>query len=364
MVCEFIDKSLLQIFVLVNVLLGDQLDWLLDQQEVCCYEVGDVLFCQGDWDNIIIYLLSGEVELFSEYGECMVISVGDSVFWYLLGYFQLCWDDCKVVGEVSVVCFDSFWLDIILFWDQFVGYVIFDINVNVVYQYDWEWMIWLFKFKLFYWVLLVNILEIFCCLCVCCCKEGEVIVIQGEQVDCCYIIKEGVCEVVIILGGKSSEVMLVVMFEEGQWFGEEVLFFGKFCNVIVIMVIDGVLMCLDWQDFDVLLCELVIYILNLVDVCQCIDEGVCWLDVCIVDEFDQQYLVGVINILLGVLCLKFWLFDFVGCYVVYCDIGWCSVIVVFLLKNVGLDVFVLDGGFNNNVDILQDYLKQYVVGVY
>ena len=64
---ESIDKSLLQTFVPVNALSGDQLDWLLDQQEVRRYEAGDVLFRQGDRDNTTIYLLSGEVELFSEH---------------------------------------------------------------------------------------------------------------------------------------------------------------------------------------------------------------------------------------------------------------------------------------------------------
>jgi hypothetical protein len=44
---ESIDKSLLQTFVPVNALSGDQLDWLLDQQEVCRYTSGDALFFAG-----------------------------------------------------------------------------------------------------------------------------------------------------------------------------------------------------------------------------------------------------------------------------------------------------------------------------
>ena len=76
---ESIDKSLLQTFVPVNALSGDQLDWLLDQQEVRRYEAGDVLFRQGDRDNTTIYLLSGEVELFSEHGERAVISAGEAM---------------------------------------------------------------------------------------------------------------------------------------------------------------------------------------------------------------------------------------------------------------------------------------------
>ena len=147
---QSIDKSLLQTFVPVNALSGDQLDWLLDQQEVRRYEAGDVLFRQGDRDNTTIYLLSGEVELFSEHGERTLISAGDSASWHPLGHFQPRRDDCKAVGEVSVVRFDSFRLDTILSWDQSAGYVILDINANAAYQHDREWMIRLLKSKLFH----------------------------------------------------------------------------------------------------------------------------------------------------------------------------------------------------------------------
>ena len=51
------------------------------------------------------------------------------------------------------------------------------------------------------------------------------------------------------------------------------------------------------------------------------------------------------------------LLDPAGRYVAYCDTGRRSATAAFLLKNAGLDVFVLDGGLNNNADTLQDYLK-------
>jgi CRP-like cAMP-binding protein len=354
---ESIDKRLLQTFVPVNALSGDQLDWLLDQQEVRRYEAGDVLFRQGDRDNTTIYLLSGEVELFSEHGERTVVSAGDSASWHPLGHFQPRRDDCKAIGEVSVVRFDSFRLDTILSWDQSAGYVILDINANAAYQHDREWMIRLLKSKLFHRVPPANILEIFRRLRARRCKEGEAIVTQGEQADCCYIIKEGVCEVAITLGGKSSEAMPVAMLEEGQWFGEEALLSGKPRNATVTMATDGVLMRLDRQDFDALLREPVIHTLDPADARQRIDEGARWLDVRTADEFDQQHLAGATNIPLGALRLKSRLLDPAGRYVAYCDTGRRSATAAFLLKNAGLDVFVLDGGLNNNADTLQDYLK-------
>lgn len=353
---ESIDKRLLQTFVPVNALSGDQLDWLLDQQEVARYEAGDILFRQGDRDNTTIYLLSGEVELFSERGERTVVSAGDTASWHPLGHFQPRRDNARALTEVSVVRFDSFRLDTILSWDQSAGYVILDINANAAYQHDRDWMIRLLKSKLFHRVPPTNILEIFRRLNARRCKEGEVIIREGEDADCCYIIKEGVCEVAVALGS-GNEPTPIAMLEEGQWFGEEALLSGKPRNATVTMATDGVLMRLDRQDFDALLREPVIHTIEVTEASRRIQEGARWLDVRTGDEFDQQHLGGATNMPLGALRLKSRLLDPSRPYVAYCDTGRRSATAAFLLKNAGLDVFVLDGGLNANADTLHEYLE-------
>lgn len=353
---ESIDKRLLQTFVPVNALSGDQLDWLLDQQEVLRYEAGDLLLRQGDRDNTTLYLLSGEVELFSERGERTRINAGDPASWHPLGHFQPRRDDIRALSEVSVVRFDSFRLDTILSWDQSAGYVILDINANAAYRDDRDWMIRLLKSRLFHRVPPANIMAIFRRLRARGCKEGEVIVRQGEEADCCYIIKEGVCEVSIKFPGQQEATPLA-MLEEGQWFGEEALLSGKPRNATVAMATDGVLMRLDRRDFDALLREPVIHALGLSEARERIGQGARWLDVRTSDEFDQQHLQGAANMPLGGLRLKSRLLDPAGSYVAYCDTGQRSATAAFLLKNAGLDVFVLDGGLNANADTLHEYLE-------
>lgn len=353
---ESIDKRLLQTFVPVNALSGDQLDWLLDQQEVCRYEAGDMLFRQGDRDNTTMYLLSGKVELFSERGERTVVRAGDTVSWHPLGHFQPRRDDARALTEVSVVRFDSFRLDTILSWDQSAGYVILDINANAAYQHDRDWMIRLLKSKLFHRVPPANILEIFRRLNARRCKEGDVIIREGEDADCCYIIKQGVCEVAVALGTEKQPTP-IAMLEEGQWFGEEALLSGKPRNATVTMATDGVLMRLDRQDFDALLREPVIHTIEVAEARRRIEEGARWLDVRTADEFDQQHLVDATNMPLGALRLKSRLLDPSRPYVAYCDTGRRSATAAFLLKNAGLDVFVLDGGLNANADTLHEYLE-------
>ncbi|WP_303761747.1 cyclic nucleotide-binding domain-containing protein [Alcanivorax jadensis] len=353
---ESIDKSLLQTFVPVNALSGDQLDWLLDQQEVCRYASGDALFSLGDRDNTTIYLLSGKVELTDEEGKTRTISAGDTASWHPLEHAQPRRSTARALTEVSVVRFDSFRLDTILSWDQSAGYVILDINANSAYQNDREWMIRLLKSKLFHRVPPTNILEIFRRLKAHRHKQGDVIIRQGEAADCCYILKEGVCEVAISMG--DSAPTPVAMLEEGQWFGEEALLSGKPRNATVTMATDGVLMKLERQDFDALLREPIINTMPAEDVLAAAEKGAWWLDVRTSDEFDQEHLVGATNMPLNVLRLKSRLLDPSKTYIAYCDTGRRSATAAFLLKNAGLDVIVLDGGLNANAANLSEYLTQ------
>lgn len=353
---ESIDKSLLQTFVPVNVLSGDQLDWLLDQQEVCRFASGDALFSQGDKDNTTIYLLSGKVELTDEAGQTRIVSAGDTASWHPLEHAQPRRSTARALTEVSVVRFDSFRLDTILSWDQSAGYVILDINANSAYQNDREWMIRLLKSKLFHRVPPSNILEIFRRLKAHRHKQGEVIIRQGEAADCCYILKEGVCEVAISMGDGAPTP--VAMLEEGQWFGEEALLSGKPRNATVTMATDGVLMKLERQDFDALLREPIINTMPAENVLGAAEKGAWWLDVRTSDEFDQEHLVGATNMPLNVLRLKSRLLDPSKTYIAYCDTGRRSATAAFLLKNAGLDVIVLDGGLNANAANLSEYLTQ------
>ncbi|WP_300525293.1 cyclic nucleotide-binding domain-containing protein [Alcanivorax sp.] len=353
---ESIDKSLLQTFVPVNALSGDQLDWLLDQQEVCRYSSGDALFSLGDKDNTTIYLLSGKVELTDKAGKTRTVSAGDTASWHPLEHAQPRRSTARALTEVSVVRFDSFRLDTILSWDQSAGYVILDINANSAYQNDREWMIRLLKSKLFHRVPPTNILEIFRRLKAHRHKQGEVIIRQGEAADCCYILKEGVCEVAISMG--DSAPTPVAMLEEGQWFGEEALLSGKPRNATVSMATDGVLMKLERQDFDALLREPIINTMPAEDVLDAAEKGAWWLDVRTSDEFDQEHLVGATNMPLNVLRLKSRLLDPSKTYIAYCDTGRRSATAAFLLKNAGLDVIVLDGGLNANAANLSEYLTQ------
>lgn len=354
---ESIDKNLLQTFVPVNALTGDHLDHLLDQQEVRRYQAGDELFRRGDQDNTTIYLLNGTVELEDAAGEKQVVSAGGLESWHPLDHYQPRRTTARALDDVSVVRFDSFRLDTILSWDQSAGYVILDINTNAAYQDDRDWMIKLLKSRLFYRVPPGNILEIFRRLKPLRMREGEAVISQGDDADCCYIIKEGVCEVSVRAEG-ATEPMVVAMLEQGQWFGEEALLSGKPRNATVSMATDGILMRLDRADFDELLREPIVNTISVEEAERLVADGARWLDVRTPDEFEQSHPGGAVNMPLNTLRLKSRMLDPAIRYIACCDTGRRSASAAFLLKNAGLEVFVLEGGLNAHPQTLTHLLDE------
>jgi len=348
---DSIDKSLLQTFVPVNALTGDHLDRLLDQQQVVHFQPGQVLFRQGDEDAVTIYLLKGDVEMTSASGEKTIVSAGGTESWHPLDQAQPRRVTCTALTDVSVVQFDSSGLDSILAWDQSAGYVILDINSNAAYQDDRHWMIRLLKSKIFYKVPPGNILEIFRRLKPRKYRAGEQVITQGADADCFYIIKDGMCEVLIKAEG-ATESTPVAMLEQGQWFGEDALLTGRPRNASIVMATDGVLMRLDRKDFDELLREPIVNTITLAQASEKVAAGARWLDVRTPDEFDQSHVQAAMNMPLNVLRLKSRLLDPGKTYITYCDTGRRSASAAFLLNNAGLDVYVLDGGMNANADAL------------
>lgn len=349
---DSIDKNLLQTFVPVNALTGDHLDRLLDQQEVVRYSAGDQLFQRGDQDNGTIYLLNGSVELEDAAGNKQVVNAGGLESWHPLDHFQPRRTTARALDDVSVVRFDSFRLDTILSWDQSAGYVILDINTNAAYQDDRDWMIKLLKSRLFYRVPPGNILEIFRRLKPKRYREGEVVIRQGDEADCCYIIKEGMCEVSIRAEG-ASESMPVAMLEQGQWFGEEALLSGKPRNATIIMATDGILMSLGRDDFNELLREPIVNSIGADEALGKVNQGARWLDVRTPDEFEQSHAPGALNMPLNVLRLKSRMLDPGIPYIACCDTGRRSASAAFLLQNAGLEVYVLEGGLNGSPGLIQ-----------
>ena len=352
---EPIDKSILQTFVPINTLAEDQLEHLLDYQEFRTYQPGESIFVQGERDGTTIYLLSGEVEVEDESGASRVINADGEASWHPLEHHQPRRSTGRARTPVSVVCFDSFHLDTILAWDQAAGYMALDIRNNEAYRDDREWMIRLLHSRLFYDVPPGNVLEIFRRLRPQRYRAGDLVIRQGDGADCCYIIREGLCQV-SVQADDAADPVLVATLEPGQWFGEEALLSGKPRNATITMATEGTLMRLDRKDFDELLREPVVNQIPVDQALGRVEEGARWLDVRTPDEFDRYRLRDALNLPLETLRSKVRLLDASRAYIACCDTGRRSASAAFLLRNEGIEVHVLEGGINANMEALEGSL--------
>src|SRR5690606_10648384 len=96
----------------------------------------------------------------------------------------------------------------------------------------------------------------------------------------------------------------VAMLDAGEWFGEDALLSGKPRNATITMATDGVLMRLDRVDFDELLREPIVQLINADKARELLGEGARWLDVRTADEFEARHLDAAVNMPLNVLRLK------------------------------------------------------------
>lgn len=346
---QSINKRLLQTFIPVNSLTANHLDQLLSRQDVSIIPKGEKIFTIGDEDNSTVYLLSGQVELVDAMGRQTIVSAGGIESWHPIDHFQPRRSTATAVTDVSIVRFDNYRLDMILSWDQSAGYMILDITANKQLDQDAEWMLKLLRSNLFYSVPPSNISEIFRRLVPVPLKAGEVVLHQGDMADACYFIKQGLCEVSVRSPG-AEESVSVALLEPGQVFGEEALLSEATRNATVTMTSDGILMKLGKSDFNELLKEPVVKSLSFPDCDKAVEDGAQWLDVRTADEYEAGHFRGAQNMPLNVLRLKSRLLDSKKHFVVYCDTGRRSTAAVFLLKNAGFSVDVLEGGINSLPD--------------
>lgn len=81
------------------------------------------------------------------------------------------------------------------------------------------------------------------------CKQGEIIISEGEVGDCLYIIREGRVKVVVNAGMGEDEIVLSYL-TDGDYFGEMALITGEPRSATVIAETDTHLWQLDKNDFD------------------------------------------------------------------------------------------------------------------
>lgn len=356
MISDGIEQRLLETLVPVNALTADHLKALLRNHSVEAVCRGEQLFAVAQSDSQLVYLLSGEVSLSDNSGECRVIRAEDSDSRFPLSNHQPRRHTAVAISDCSIVRFDSDQLDAMLAWDQASRYIALDISAQRDLDEDAEWILTLLQSNLFYKVPPMNIRNILDKFSAQYVSAGDTILRQGELGDCCYYVKEGVAGV-YQADDQKSRPSLVAELSVGRCFGEEALVNNAPRNATITMHSNGVLMRLDKQDFFLLLKPPLIESVNLAQAKQLVSEGAGWVDVRTQDEYDNGHCVGAVNMSLDLLKLKSRMLKDKP-YIVYCNSGRRSEAAACLLAQEGFKVSALVGGIDSYSCVDQTYFEK------
>ncbi len=339
---NYVDVDTLSSLEPISTLSGERIRELANEILIEHVDTDITLFSEGDIDNQVIYLISGELELRTGMGTCKLITAGTEASWHPLDPKQPRQTTAMTLSPVEIIRIDKNKLDTYLTWDQIATG---DDKHDETHPDGGtkNWTNNITPSATFSSLPPANIKELFTRMESIDVKSGDVIIKQGDPGDYYYLIKQGQAKVTRQQDPKSEPVELAVL-GEGSNFGEEALISNNPRNANVIMVTEGVLMRLAKKDFVELLQEPMIDKVTLDEVLEGIqDNGQC-IDVRVLSEFDQGHLPGSINMPLNELRQHVSELDKDTHYICYCDTGRRSSAAAFLLAQYGYHASVLKDG--------------------
>lgn len=182
-------------------------------------------------------------------------------------------------------------------------------------------------------------------------RAGEVLIQQGEAGQHFFILSKGRAEV--LRQQPSGQWVRLAVKQPGEGFGEEALLSAQPRNATVRMLSDGEVRRLSADDFEALLKNPVLVRLTAAEAAEKITAGNgVWLDVRSPEAHQNDGLPGTLHIPLPLLRARMGVLG-QRPVVVLCDQGYQSSVAVYLLRERGLDAWMLQGG----VEALREYRR-------
>jgi CRP-like cAMP-binding protein len=309
---------------------------------------GRLLFTEGDDEKHTYYLLSGTVDLMSE-GEIIgtVRSGTPKAKNPLAHALPRPYSAVVTSDRIEYLHIDSEFLDVVVTWDQTGSYKVSELrglDEATAPPAD-DWMTALLQSKAFHRIPPANLQAVFMRLQRVDYRAGEVVIRQGGEGDCLYIIVKGNCIVTRETPLNKDGIKLAEL-RMGDTFGEESLISDTKRNATVTMASDGCLMRLSKDDFCKLLHEPLLEFVDLETAKEVIAGGGQWIDVRLPSEFEHYRADGALNIPLYSLRMKMGGLDRNKHYVVCCDTGRRSSACAYILSERGYTASVLKGGLS------------------
>ncbi|HKE92834.1 MAG TPA: cyclic nucleotide-binding domain-containing protein [Povalibacter sp.] len=307
---------------------------------------GRLLFTEGDEEKHTYYLLSGTVDLMSEGEVVGTVRSGTPKAKNPLAHaLPRPYSAVVTSDRIEYLHIDSEFLDVVVTWDQTGSYKVSELRgleEEAPTAAD-DWMTALLQSKAFHRIPPANLQAVFMRLQRVDYRAGEVVIRQGGEGDCLYIIVRGTCAVTRETPLNKEGIKLAEL-RMGDTFGEESLISDTKRNATVTMLTDGCLMRLAKEDFRKLLHEPLLEWIDFSAAQKVVAQGGQWIDVRLPSEFEHYRADGAVNIPLYSLRLKMGALDRNRHYVVCCDTGRRSSACAYILSERGYTASVLKGG--------------------
>ncbi len=308
---------------------------------------GRLLFTEGDDEKQTYYLLSGTVDLMSE-GEIIgTVKSGTPKAKNPLAHaLPRPYSAVVTSDRIEYLHIDSEFLDAVVTWDQTGSYKVSELRgMADNHPAADDWMTALLQSKAFDRIPPANLQAVFMRLQRVDYRAGEVVIRQGQDGDCLYIIVKGSCAVNRETPLNKEGIKLAEL-KMGDTFGEESLISDTKRNATVTMLTDGCLMRLAKDDFRKLLHEPLLEWIDYPEAQDVVAQGGQWIDVRLPSEFEHYRAEGALNIPLYSLRMKMGGLDRSRHYVVCCDTGRRSSACAYILSERGYTASVLRGGLS------------------
>lgn len=327
----------------INRLPASRHKLLLDNIIIETHPVGSCLFQQGDTDDNVYYLLSGQINMMATDQSSFIIDPDVEHSLYPIGQMQPRQYSANIIKQAQILKVSKSLFDSLLQTDE--PEPSFPVESEDP-DAGSDWMTNLLRSGIFTNIPPQNIQQIFELFEEVTVNKGDKIINQGDAGDYYYIIKNGKFEVTRLLEKHNKSFRLATL-HEGDTFGEESLLGGMPRNASVTAVTDGTLMRLNEEAFLDLIIDPAITGIDFDEAMHQVNNGAIWLDVRNSEKHKNNGIDGSQNLPLDTLRIQMNKLNIESNYIVYCDNGSRSLIAAYLLTKQGYCVSYLQGGIKN-----------------
>lgn len=311
--------------------------------EATVEEIKDAsLFKRGDTDNLLYYLLDGEVALQAEGLVIDVISSAHETSRFALAHQLPRKIDAVAKGVVRFVRFDAERITKPLVREYKVERAEMVVEEDI-FQDSEDWMTGLIKLPLLQRLPPANLQKVLFALEEVSVSRDQTIIEQGAPGDYFYFLKSGQCAVSRRPSPTAKDVRLGVL-EKGEVFGEDALITDQPRTVSVTALTNATLLRLNKKQFNTLIKTPLLSFVNQDELLALQKKGAVVLDIRPPDEFDKFHLDGAVNMPFFSLRMQLKNLGRETTHIVVCRDGRCSEAGAFFLLKNRFKAVILKGG--------------------